>query len=216
MQNPGLFLRKRIVYDEKEGNDTSDAEAEEKQNGKKVENVFAMPKNADQIWTDVDLAKLARLVKKYPAGTPDRWDRIAEMLERLPKEVTKMAKKIADNPSLVPISKGFQGITGLESKKVSDEVMENHFNEGTQSWLEKANLLKSSCLCLTISGSEDINEVSQEDSEGLEDSEDSDDSDDSNYGAYTVASKEEFLNQIEVKTKVKTKKFSNNVILFDR
>ena len=57
---------------------------------------FNRPANALQIWTDQDLAKLARLMKKYPAGTPDRWDRIAETLERLPWEVTKMASKVKE------------------------------------------------------------------------------------------------------------------------
>ena len=63
--------------------------------------MYKLPKNANQFWTDQDLAKLAKLVKKYPAGTPDRWNRIAEILERLPGEVTKMAKKIKDNAYMV-------------------------------------------------------------------------------------------------------------------
>ncbi len=63
-----------------------------------------MPKNANQFWTDVDLAKLAKLMKKYPVGTPDRWEIIADVLERLPSEVTKMAKKIKDNAYMVRLS----------------------------------------------------------------------------------------------------------------
>ena len=35
---------------------------------KKEKEVFKLPRNANQIWTDVDLAKLARLIKKYPTG----------------------------------------------------------------------------------------------------------------------------------------------------
>ena len=57
---------------------------------------FAQPANALQVWTDADLAKLARLMKKYPAGTPERWERIAEVMERLPWEITKMAKRVKD------------------------------------------------------------------------------------------------------------------------
>ena len=49
-----------------------------------------------QVWTDADLAKLARLMKKYPAGTPERWEKIAEVMERLPWEITKMAKRVKD------------------------------------------------------------------------------------------------------------------------
>lgn len=57
---------------------------------------FSQPANAFQIWTDQDLARLARLMKKYPAGTPERWERIADIMERLPWEVTKMVKKVKD------------------------------------------------------------------------------------------------------------------------
>jgi hypothetical protein len=65
------------------------------------------------MWTDVDLAKLAKLIKKYPVGTQERWERIADILQRLPSEVTKMAKKIKDNAYMVPVSqRASQGITG--------------------------------------------------------------------------------------------------------
>ena len=73
------------------------------------EEVFKQPANANQIWTDVDLAKLAKLIKKYPAGTPERWERIANILERLPWEVTKMAKKIKDNAYIIPTAQKTQG-----------------------------------------------------------------------------------------------------------
>jgi DnaJ family protein C protein 1 len=53
------------------------------------------------MWTDDDLAKLTKLVKKYPGGTPDRWETIAAILERLPWEVTKMAQKIKNNSYMV-------------------------------------------------------------------------------------------------------------------
>lgn len=53
------------------------------------------------MWTDDDLAKLTKLVKKFPGGTPDRWEKIAAILERLPWEVTKMAQKIKNNSYMV-------------------------------------------------------------------------------------------------------------------
>ncbi len=84
-----------------------------------MEDAFKQPANALQMWTDQDLARLARLMKKYPVGTVDRsvvpyltarvtviavplltltfrWEKIAEVMERLPWEVTKMARKIKD------------------------------------------------------------------------------------------------------------------------
>merc|ERR1712008_248221 len=137
-----------------------------------------LPRNANQIWTDVDLAKLARLIKKYPTGKPNRWETIAEILERLPSEVPKMAKKIKDNAFMVPNYQQSQGITGLEKKEVSDDVMEVNYNENGED-----------------------NEDGDEDSEGDEVNTESDEDD---YGAYTVASKEDFVH-VEAKTKVKRK-----------
>merc|ERR1712008_175757 len=131
-----------------------------------------LPRNANQIWTDVDLAKLARLIKKYPTGKPNRWETIAEILERLPSEVPKMAKKIKDNAFMVPNYQQSQGITGLEKKEVSDDVMEINYNEN-----------------------------GEDNEDGEEDSEESDEDD---FGAYTVASKEDFVH-VEAKTKVKRK-----------
>ena len=50
-----------------------------------------LPRNANQMWTDEDLIELARLIKKIPGGRLERWERIAEAMERTPEEVTKMA-----------------------------------------------------------------------------------------------------------------------------
>ncbi|OXU32101.1 hypothetical protein TSAR_002942 [Trichomalopsis sarcophagae] len=48
------------------------------------------------LWTDDDILELIRLVKKFPGGTPDRWEKIAEMMNRTVNEVTHMAKKVKD------------------------------------------------------------------------------------------------------------------------
>jgi len=53
------------------------------------------------MWTDDDLGKLTKLVKKYPGGTSERWEKIAAVLERLPWEVTKMAQKIKTHSYMV-------------------------------------------------------------------------------------------------------------------
>ena len=50
-----------------------------------------LPRNANQMWTDEDLIELARLIKKIPGGRLERWERIAEAMERTPEEVTMMA-----------------------------------------------------------------------------------------------------------------------------
>ena len=55
------------------------------------------------MWTDDDLAKLTKLMKRYPGGTNDRWEKIGDVLERFPWEVTKMAQKVKDNAYMVRI-----------------------------------------------------------------------------------------------------------------
>merc|ERR1712130_815768 len=81
-----------------------------------------LPRNANQMWTDEDLIELARLIKKIPGGRLERWERIAEAMERTPEEVTKMAGKIENNPSIVPKK---QGMTGREEKRlIADDCLE--------------------------------------------------------------------------------------------
>ena len=76
-------------YEEKEGIVSTN-----KTKTQAVQEAIKLPRNAQQLWTDDDLAKLAKLIKKYPGGTQDRWEIIADMMERLPWEVTKMAGTI--------------------------------------------------------------------------------------------------------------------------
>ncbi|KAL0894248.1 hypothetical protein ABMA27_014258 [Loxostege sticticalis] len=54
------------------------------------------------LWTDDDLAELVRLVKKYPPGAAERWERIAESMCRSVAEVTHMAAKLKDNCYKIP------------------------------------------------------------------------------------------------------------------
>lgn len=46
------------------------------------------------LWVDDDILELIKLVKKYPSGTPERWDKIAETMNRTVADVTYMAKKV--------------------------------------------------------------------------------------------------------------------------
>lgn len=54
------------------------------------------------LWTDDDLDELVQLVKKYPGGTPRRWDIIAETIGRSVAEVTYMANKMKNNGYRLP------------------------------------------------------------------------------------------------------------------
>lgn len=54
------------------------------------------------LWTEDDLMELVRLVKKYPGGTTDRWEIIAELMGRAVSEVTHMAAKMKETAFKVP------------------------------------------------------------------------------------------------------------------
>jgi len=141
---------------------TGQHEEDKREAPPEAEDVFHRPANALQMWTDADLAKLARLMKKFPAGAHDRWERIAEAMQRLPWEVAKMAQKVKEVAYQVPISKGAQGVTGLESQRlVQDDRLEHQ--------------------------KDDDDDQSEE-----EGSEEASETDDENYGVYTVAGKEEY------------------------
>lgn len=51
---------------------------------------------AGGFWTDDDLTELIRLVKKYPGGMTNRWETIAEVMNRSVTEVTYMAAKMKE------------------------------------------------------------------------------------------------------------------------
>ncbi|XP_031828966.1 dnaJ homolog subfamily C member 1 [Nomia melanderi] len=73
------------------------------------------------LWVDDDILELIKLVKKYPSGTPERWDKIAETMNRTVADVTYMAKKVKDE-GLKPGS--FQEETVVEErpKKIKTRV----------------------------------------------------------------------------------------------
>lgn len=62
----------------------------------------SQPSITGGLWTDDDLLELIKLVKKYPGGTPDRWEHIAEALYRSVPEVTYMANKMKNNAYRMP------------------------------------------------------------------------------------------------------------------
>lgn len=75
------------------------------------------------LWTDEDLSELARLTKKYPGGTTDRWEIIAESMGRNVSEVTFMAYKLKDNAYHTPgeTDKIVENINKELSKKVKSK-----------------------------------------------------------------------------------------------
>lgn len=58
--------------------------------------IHQKPAVCGSLWTDDDILELIKLVKKYPSGTSERWDKIADAMNRTVAEVTHMAKKVKD------------------------------------------------------------------------------------------------------------------------
>lgn len=94
------------------------------------------------LWTDDDLAELVRLVKKYPGGSGDRWERIAEAMNRSVPEVTHMAAKLKENCYKVPGQEPEQPQVVEPPKKVktrkAEEVSAGNWSQTQQKALENA------------------------------------------------------------------------------
>ncbi|XP_075969963.1 uncharacterized protein F54F2.9 [Anticarsia gemmatalis] len=94
------------------------------------------------LWTDDDLAELVRLVKKYPGGTAERWERIAETMCRSVPEVTHMAAKLKENCYKIPGQEPEQPVVVEPPKKVktrkTEEVSAGNWSQTQQKALEAA------------------------------------------------------------------------------
>lgn len=87
--------RRRAGFTPQEHSGNNSSELKKKENIR-ANHVYEKPKYTGGLWTDDDILELIKLVKKYPGGTPDRWEKIAETMNRSVNEVTHMAKKIKD------------------------------------------------------------------------------------------------------------------------
>ena len=85
--------RRRAAFtpQERSGNNIKEASRKDQ-----TSHVYQKPALFGGLWTDDDILELIKLVKKYPSGTPERWDKIADAMNRTVAEVTHMAKKIKD------------------------------------------------------------------------------------------------------------------------
>uniref|UniRef100_A0A2M4A8L2 Putative molecular chaperone dnaj superfamily n=1 Tax=Anopheles triannulatus TaxID=58253 RepID=A0A2M4A8L2_9DIPT len=91
------------------------------------------------LWTDDDLNDLVRLVKKYPGGTTNRWDLIAELMNRNVEDVTYMAAKLKEAPNrLIHQSMDNQGaIETVKNKTKTRDPAGVAISEVTSSWTQQ-------------------------------------------------------------------------------
>ncbi|XP_076180813.1 dnaJ homolog subfamily C member 1 [Ptiloglossa arizonensis] len=73
------------------------------------------------LWTDDDILELIKLVKKYPSGISERWDKIADAMNRTVADVTYMAKKVKDE-RLKPGMSTEETVVEERPKKVKTRV----------------------------------------------------------------------------------------------
>lgn len=72
-----------------------------KEDGDYANHVYEKSTVSGGLWTDNDILELIKYVKKYPGGTPERWEKIASVMNRTVVEVTHMAKKVITVTSIL-------------------------------------------------------------------------------------------------------------------
>lgn len=86
--------KRRTGFTPQERSGNSSKESVKKENCNYTNHVSEKPVVSGGLWTDNDILELIKYVKKYPGGTPERWEKIASVMNRTVMEVTHMAKKV--------------------------------------------------------------------------------------------------------------------------
>lgn len=69
-------------------------------------------------FTEADFQELKKLMKKYPNGTLQRWEKIAEALKCSSSDVISMAKQIKSLAFTGNVPIAMQGLTGMDKKSI--------------------------------------------------------------------------------------------------
>ncbi|VVC46204.1 DnaJ domain,Homeobox domain-like,DnaJ domain, conserved site,SANT/Myb domain, partial [Cinara cedri] len=126
--------RRKVPYKIPEINDymNSNGDANGKLNTEKSDT----PMVVGSLWTDEDLNELSQMVNKFPAGTSDRWQKIAKAMHRPVPEVTYMANKIKQSGYKLPTPDDSMDTTITdEPKKIKTRAPEN-IETGDSSWTQ--------------------------------------------------------------------------------
>lgn len=95
MAAPRGIRKRRPAFTPQERNDgNATTETMKKNSCDGTNHIYEKPIVTGGLWTDNDMLELTKYVKKYPGGTPDRWEKIASVMNRTIAEVTHMAKKV--------------------------------------------------------------------------------------------------------------------------
>ncbi|KAK9873592.1 hypothetical protein WA026_023149 [Henosepilachna vigintioctopunctata] len=88
------------------------------------------------LWTDDDLSELIKLVKKYPGGSSNRWEIIAESLGRSIPEVTYMAAKVKENGYRLPDDEKVIEPVAVKLKTRKEAILSDESKE-VQNWSQE-------------------------------------------------------------------------------
>ncbi|XP_064613964.1 dnaJ homolog subfamily C member 1-like [Liolophura sinensis] len=135
-------------------------------------------------WTDEELGLLAKAVAKFPGGTSQRWEKVAEMVGRTPSEVISKSKSLKGS-YLLTVSPQAQGLTGISDKPVkfkggrsiSDDIISTNTeveftdnDNGAEPEVREKNsgtaLKNSAKVVIVKSGQQNVSNCSQSSSHG--------------------------------------------------
>lgn len=126
--------RRKVPYKIPEINDYTNSNSDV--HGKINTDKNDTPMVVGSLWTDEDLNELSQMVNKFPAGTSDRWQKIAKAMQRPVPEVTYMANKIKQSGYKVPTLDNLVDSTITdEPKKIKTRAPEN-LESGDSSWTQ--------------------------------------------------------------------------------
>lgn len=93
-------------------------------------------------WTDKDKSELIKAVNKFPAGTPNRWNKIADVMDRQPQDCISMDKQIrtnfTSNNYLNNSTWSEKKTTVLNHKEAPEPTvkLDENFNETSDKWTQ--------------------------------------------------------------------------------
>lgn len=110
-----------------------ESESKPKQNGVlDSENTRNRKNLASGSFTEADFQELKKLMKKYPNGTLQRWEKIADALKCSPSDVISMAKQMKSLAFTGNVPIAMQGLTGLDKKSITPAAeISNGYSKNT-------------------------------------------------------------------------------------
>ncbi|KAL0131082.1 hypothetical protein PUN28_002578 [Cardiocondyla obscurior] len=125
--------KRRLGFTPQERSGNHSKETVKKENCDSTNHVHEKPAVSGGLWTDNDILELIKYVKKYPGGTPERWEKIASVMNRTVAEVTHMAKKVKEE-GLKPNESVEEVSTEEKPKKIKTR---NENSVGTTEWSQE-------------------------------------------------------------------------------